>query len=224
MPEPADNSNRSKPRARGARASPAASRRRGPGDVGYDDGTARRRDAGELAEEGDHVEQDDEVERLAPQGKRRGVGDLEAHPRGEPGGSRRRACSTIAGARSTPRTRLAGKRCATSRAAFPVPVPTSSTRAGEASRRSSAAARGARPPGRGSRPRPAPTRRTGAQRPAEEAPECRPRDDGAGGEPREAPSGRSRARSLTEAPSSSPPSDSEHLGGVALVDREEMFR
>ncbi len=58
-------------------------RRRRPAGVGDHHGSPRRRDPGELGEEGDHVEQDDEVERAVLEGERRGVGDLEAHAPGE---------------------------------------------------------------------------------------------------------------------------------------------
>jgi hypothetical protein len=55
--------------------------RLGPEGEGEDSVTARRGDPGELLEEGDHVHEDDEVERGGVEGKSGGVGDLEAHSR-----------------------------------------------------------------------------------------------------------------------------------------------
>ena len=56
-----------------------------PGDGGEHGRSARRRDAGQLVEERDHVQEDDEVERAVLERKLRGVGDVEPDAAGELG-------------------------------------------------------------------------------------------------------------------------------------------
>ena len=115
-------------------------RRLGTGRVGDEHVPARSGDAPELPEERDHVAERDEVEGAVRERQLLGVGDL------EPDAGRvasRRASSIIRSDTSTASISASGRRAATSRATAPVPVPTSSARAGGDVRLSRAASTGA---------------------------------------------------------------------------------